>query len=175
MTSVASGRNADDSALRLPSGAPQAPSRATPRQREDARSEAEDDAELALEELIEGDDDDLALIAGTIRRLSAAVSGPPSEPVGRRRLGRLAFAAGGRIVPELPGTTDADEVETALDEILRVRLGGGDRASHRVAGETEEVVACCGVDEFVCQACFLIKHRRQLADPVLARCVDCAG
>ena len=28
-------------------------------------------------------------------------------------------------------------------------------------------------DEFVCQSCFLVKHRRQLADEDLMLCVDC--
>lgn len=151
--------------------APTAPGIVDPPRRE----EPEDDAELPLEELIAGDDDDLVLIASAIRRLSEAATGAGEDRSGRRRLGRLAFGASGRIIPELPDSTDANEVETALDEILRMRLGGASKLLSGDEGDGEEVVAGCGTDEFVCQACFLIKHRHQLADPVRAHCVDCAG
>lgn len=172
MAEDASAKRIDAAPVGPRRGEATAPSRAAP-----ARSEGatEDEAELALEELIAGDDDDLALIASAIRRLSEPATGPASEPGRRRRLGRLAYAEGGRIVPELPDSSQADEVESALDDILRMRLGRAGKAPGVGQVEVDVAVACCGVDEFVCQACFLIKHRRQLADPVLARCVDCAG
>ncbi|MDA8297429.1 MAG: hypothetical protein M0004_12745 [Actinomycetota bacterium] len=146
MAQAASGRSIDAAPVdpRRAATAPCRPARPRP------AGETEDEAEVALEELIAGDDDDLALIAGAIRRLSEVATGPASEPSRRRRLGRLAFAEGGRIVPELPDANQADEVESALDDILRMRLGGAGKAPAVDRVAVDEAVACRGIDEFVC-------------------------
>lgn len=83
---------------------------------------------------------------------------------------------------------EAEETEADLDVILRERMGGGpaaggdeveeeleeDEAPTLLATATEEYRPR-GADEFVCRACFLVKDRRQLADPVNSLCVDCAN
>ena len=84
---------------------------------------------------------------------------------------------------------EAEETEADLDVILRERMGGGpaaegaeveeeeleeDEAPTLLATATEEYRPR-GADEFVCHSCFLVKDRRQLADPVNVLCIDCAN
>ncbi len=84
---------------------------------------------------------------------------------------------------------EAEETEADLDVILRERMGGGpaaegeeveeeepeeDEAPTLLATATEEYRPR-GADEFVCRSCFLVKDRRQLADPVNVLCIDCAN
>jgi hypothetical protein len=42
----------------------------------------------------------------------------------------------------------------------------------RAAGEKSRLRAA---DEFLCESCFLVKHRRQLADATRLLCVDCVN
>lgn len=75
----------------------------------------------------------------------------------------------------------SEEVEAALDEIFRERLELGlveeeqDEEDEEEAEESELVLLEVRPDEFVCQRCFLIKSRSQLADPVARVCRDCAN
>ncbi len=84
---------------------------------------------------------------------------------------------------------EAEETEADLDVILRERMGGGPAAEGDEAEEEEleedeaptllatatEEYRPRGADEFVCRSCFLVKDRRQLADPVNVLCIDCAN
>jgi len=85
--------------------------------------------------------------------------------------------------PEEP--EEVEEVEAALDELLRERLAGeaaveydeeGEGAGERglIVATAEEKPRPRAPDEFVCRSCFLIKHRRQLADAARWICKDCA-
>ncbi|HEX5365878.1 MAG TPA: DUF4193 family protein, partial [Acidimicrobiales bacterium] len=76
---------------------------------------------------------------------------------------------------------DPDDVEADLDAILKDRIA----AQPEDEDEDEEIpepddrgdgagrIQPKKADEFVCQSCFLVKHRRQLADEDLMLCVDC--
>jgi len=104
--------------------------------------------------------------------------------------------------PGDPGDEDADmdgageDVEEELDVILLERLAPSDlqgaedaddepddgdarpptgRRLHMRATDEDgdgAEVARCGPDEFVCESCFLVRHRAQLAGPAVCR--DCA-
>jgi hypothetical protein len=76
--------------------------------------------------------------------------------------------------------TDDTDVELGLDEVLRERLAtpeddGDEEAPELVAATTilEDELRPRRDDEFVCRSCFLVKHRRLLADADRAVCVDC--
>lgn len=75
----------------------------------------------------------------------------------------------------------AEEVEAALDEILRERFESSLEAVEKKEAEEAEEEVEEGLpldvqgDEFVCRRCFLIKKRAQLADPVTHTCSDCAA
>lgn len=80
---------------------------------------------------------------------------------------------------------EPEEVEASLDEILRERFEG-EVAEYEEEEEEEEAlllprtgeeidVKPRTAEEFVCSSCFLVKHRRQLADPVRSICADCAN
>src|SRR5262249_33828506 len=77
---------------------------------------------------------------------------------------------------------DPDDVEAALDTILKDRIAAADEddededeeaadAEDRVDGSNRIVPKRPG--EFVCQSCFLVKHPSQLADPKHQLCFDC--
>lgn len=74
--------------------------------------------------------------------------------------------------------SDDDEVESALDDILRERfvvtdLGEIDEEDEDEVGDTLVRVRPRQPDEFVCQSCFLLKGRSQLADSEKMFCRDC--
>jgi hypothetical protein len=82
---------------------------------------------------------------------------------------------------------DEEEREPTLDEILKERSGLVDFEAEEeeeveedeeeidsltrkvLTGETGEL----GEDEFLCKACYLVKHKSQLADPRKKLCRDC--
>jgi hypothetical protein len=76
---------------------------------------------------------------------------------------------------------DPDDVEADLDAILKDRIAAQpeDEDDEDEAPEPDDRSDGAGriqpkkADEFVCQSCFLVKHRRQLADETLMLCVDC--
>ncbi len=80
---------------------------------------------------------------------------------------------------------EREDAEATLEEILREQLGApaleeeeeAERRRRRRAAPQveEEQVRPRSAEEFLCQSCFLVKHRRQLADPVRLICVDCAN
>lgn len=87
---------------------------------------------------------------------------------------------------------DMADVQESLDRILRERLATADSAEDDVDdsdaiavradgalpnGRTTDAVLVepCGVDEFVCRGCFLVRNRVQLADAADMRCRDCAS
>jgi hypothetical protein len=86
-----------------------------------------------------------------------------------------------------------DDVEESLDLVLLDRLALLDDGDAEVEDElvdgavvrsllfqvlTDSVelaeVAPCGMDEFVCRSCFLVRKRVQLTDPVTMACHDCS-
>jgi hypothetical protein len=76
---------------------------------------------------------------------------------------------------------DPDDVEADLDAILKDRIAAQpeDEDDEDEVPEPDDRSDGAGriqpktADEFVCQSCFLVKHRRQLADENLMLCVDC--
>ncbi|MGZ4673789.1 MAG: DUF4193 family protein [Ilumatobacteraceae bacterium] len=75
---------------------------------------------------------------------------------------------------------EGDDVEATLDEILRDRFEGEEESAEdepeaRAVAASAEELRPRGADEFVCQLCFLVKHRTQLADPGQSLCRDCAN
>jgi hypothetical protein len=75
---------------------------------------------------------------------------------------------------------DLDDVEADLDAILKDRIAA--QPEDEDEDELPEVddrgdgpgrIQPKKADEFVCQSCFLVKHRRQLADEDQMLCVDC--
>ena len=77
---------------------------------------------------------------------------------------------------------DPDDVEADLDAILKDRIAAQPEDEDDDEDEVPEVddrgdgagrIQPKKADEFVCQSCFLVKHRRQLADEDLMLCVDC--
>jgi hypothetical protein len=75
---------------------------------------------------------------------------------------------------------EGDDVEATLDEILRDRFEGEEESAEeepeaRAVAASAEEVRPRSADEFVCQSCFLVKHRTQLADPGQSLCRDCAN
>ncbi len=72
--------------------------------------------------------------------------------------------------------TDDDEVESALDDILRERFvvtEVDDEEEVDESGDTVVRVKPRQPDEFVCQSCFLVKSMIQLADADKMFCRDC--
>jgi hypothetical protein len=76
---------------------------------------------------------------------------------------------------------DPDDVEADLDEILKDRIAAQEDEDED-EDETPEPddrgdgagrIQPKKADEFVCQSCFLVKHRQQLADEEHMICVDC--
>ena len=129
----------------------------------------EEAAELAIEEEELGED-------------ALAEDGGEEDGAGVRTKARVVTAE------EDEDDEEDEEAEADLDVILRERMGGGpaedgeeaeeeleeDEAPTLLATATEEYRPR-GANEFVCRSCFLVKDRRQLADPVNAICVDCAN
>jgi poly-gamma-glutamate synthesis protein (capsule biosynthesis protein) len=78
---------------------------------------------------------------------------------------------------------EPEEVEVSLDELLRARFEGEERIEYEQEEEKRPVLVTAGeeeprpraADEFVCQSCFLIKNRRQLANTTRSICKDCAN
>ncbi len=81
---------------------------------------------------------------------------------------------------------DGDDVEASLDVILKSRLvvsetdeeeDEEDEEDEEAEGDERGEVATRVLPkqpgEFVCQSCFLVKHRSQLADPERQLCRDC--
>jgi hypothetical protein len=71
---------------------------------------------------------------------------------------------------------DDDEVESALDDILRERFVVAevdDEEEVDESGDTVVRVKPRQPDEFVCQSCFLVKSMIQLADSEKMFCRDC--
>lgn len=76
---------------------------------------------------------------------------------------------------------DADDVEAALDTILKERLVASEEPEDDEEeeievddrGDTVDRIQPRRPGEFVCQSCFLVKHPSQLADPVRQLCGDC--
>ena len=72
------------------------------------------------------------------------------------------------------------QAEQDPDDREGERIGGLDaveqgrhQASGEERGDGSGRIQPKKADEFVCQSCFLVKHRRQLADEDLMLCVDC--
>jgi hypothetical protein len=101
-------------------------------------------------------------------------------------------------VLEVLDVDEIEDLEESLDRLLAQRLamdGGGSAGMAEEegdAGSDEEgtaipiqltvlsdlgrpVVAGCGVGEFVCRGCFLVRSRTQLADTDAGLCRDCAS
>lgn len=75
---------------------------------------------------------------------------------------------------------EGDEAEATLDEILRQRFEGEEEYEEeepecRAIAPSAEDVRPRMAEEFVCQSCFLVKHRIQLADPSRSLCRDCVN
>jgi Domain of unknown function (DUF4193) len=77
---------------------------------------------------------------------------------------------------------DPDDVEADLDAILKDRIAAQPEDEDDDEDEAPEPddrgdgtgrIQPKKADEFVCQSCFLVKHRRQLADETTMLCVDC--
>jgi hypothetical protein len=77
---------------------------------------------------------------------------------------------------------DPDDVEADLDAILKDRIAAQPEDEDDDEDEAPEPddrgdgtgrIQPKKADEFVCQSCFLVKHRRQLADEATMLCVDC--
>jgi Domain of unknown function (DUF4193) len=81
---------------------------------------------------------------------------------------------------------DGDDVEASLDVILKSRLvvsesdeeeDEEDEEDEEAEGDERGEIATRVLPkqpgEFVCQSCFLVKHRSQLADPERQLCRDC--
>jgi hypothetical protein len=78
---------------------------------------------------------------------------------------------------------EPEEVEVGLDELLRERFEGKEDVDYEqeaaarwvlLATEKDEEPRPRAADEFVCQSCFLIKSRAQLAAASRSICKDCA-
>ena len=139
---------------------------------EDLAEEDVDEDVLAwtLEDLVhDGDDDEDGAPAGT---------------------GPMVLGAGGDLDDDVVDSLeveDLEDLEESLDRLLDLRLavagpdedGGPDEADGLglltgPPGGTGAAVAC-GPEEFVCRACFLVRHRSQLAELGGPVCRDCAG
>ena len=89
---------------------------------------------------------------------------------------------------------ELEDLEESLDLLLRQRLAvlDGDGAQPDAPGAdadtdaepssdagvpagSEHVPSPCGADEFVCQGCFLVRLRCQLADERRVLCLDCTS
>jgi hypothetical protein len=77
---------------------------------------------------------------------------------------------------------EPEEVEVGLDELLRERLEAKEGIDYEEEAAARPVLVATEEDEprpraageFLCQRCFLIKSRGQLADPSRSICNDCA-
>lgn len=94
--------------------------------------------------------------------------------------GRAAVVEGDE---EAEDELEGEEVEAALDQILAQRLAVVEeeaeesedaRALPAIEGDVVEVLPR-QADEFVCQGCFLLRHRELLADPERQLCRDCVS
>jgi hypothetical protein len=78
---------------------------------------------------------------------------------------------------------DLEDRDESLDRLLREKLAGdeepdGDDVGSGVDADTVVeivgvTVSACGPDEFVCPACFLVRHRAQRSNGPGSRCHDC--
>ena len=124
-----------------------------------------EDDDLAVDELEDEIDDELAVVAD-----DEADDELEEAPVAAQRSTEEED-------DEIP---DADDVEASLDVILKERLVVEDEPEDEEAvevderGETTERVLPKQADEFVCNSCFLVKNTSQLADKKKGLCRDCA-
>jgi len=131
-----------------------------------------DPDELLAEDLSEGLEDEEPAVADDVEDAE-------DEPVRAPTAGRKRRATDDEEEDDDEEEFD-DDVEVTLDVILKERLlaaevdedpeepsDGEDRSdgSQRVLPKQP--------DEFVCQSCFLVKNRAQLADPTKELCRDC--
>ena len=159
----------------------------------------EDVLEVTLEDLVHGDDEIDAAAQDTEGGLLGGAA-PGHDGDGRPTVnghgadgarsadGQAGDGGRDRGVDDEDGDDAGDDVEQALDQILRTRLalvdldGLVDEAEDRefttlvrVALDADAaIVAPCGPDEFVCRSCFLVRKRVQLADERSGRCHDCS-
>jgi hypothetical protein len=71
---------------------------------------------------------------------------------------------------------DEEEIEASLDEIIRERFVVVEDDEEDLEDDRAEVavkVLPRQPDEFVCQSCFLVKNKIQMADKVRELCRDC--
>ncbi|HEY5025928.1 MAG TPA: DUF4193 family protein [Acidimicrobiales bacterium] len=137
----------------------------------------EDTLEASLDDLVHGGDDDDADDAG-LRPTPALSVSPTTE----------------ESEDEAEGEIGGDDLEESLDLVLLDRLAllddGEDDAEAGLEGEvvvhsllaqmqadTVDLVAVAPrrSDEFVCQSCFLVRKRVQLADTAAMACHDCSS
>jgi hypothetical protein len=103
-----------------------------------------------------------------------------------RSNGRVETDGSGESVAVLLGDLEIEELEDreeSLDRILRDKLAGDEEReddlheldidSLATAGEVR--LSSCGADEFVCDRCFLVRHRAQRAGASASRCHDCSS
>lgn len=85
-------------------------------------------------------------------------------------------------VEEPEEVRDADDIEETLDVILASRFGDGHPDDEFETVDDDDIASEGAVDiaalrrpdEFLCQACFLLKKTSQLADRAAQLCRDCA-
>lgn len=74
---------------------------------------------------------------------------------------------------------DADVTEEGVTSIEEIDEGDEEEEDEPVVDDsrTEQLIERAvpqQANEFVCQSCFLVKHRSQMADPKRQHCQDCA-
>ncbi|MGH9029204.1 MAG: hypothetical protein ACRDV4_06265 [Acidimicrobiales bacterium] len=72
---------------------------------------------------------------------------------------------------------DIEDVEESLDHILAERLAGDEAApeDEELDEESHTALHVHVRDEFVCEACHLVRCRAQLSNPATLLCTDCAS
>ena len=129
------------------------------------------DADIDLEE----DADDDAIVIDPVEPTEQVDAAPLSSARKRRNL-----VADDEDDDDDDDEVHDDDVEASLDVILKERLVVEDEDDEedespdpedRTEGSTKVLPKQPG--EFVCQSCFLVKHRSQLADKKKTLCRDC--
>ncbi|HUI02231.1 MAG TPA: DUF4193 family protein [Acidimicrobiales bacterium] len=137
----------------------------------------EDVLEATLDDLVHAQDDLDDGLDDTVEGLEVASGLSPGRgvPVGTAEA-----------EPDDDVDDDLDDTVEGLDALLQVRLAlvddGADGVGELALGDvlvrarpvTSEV-APCGLGEFVCRSCFLVRSQAQLCDPVALTCRDCSA
>ncbi len=143
----------------------------------------EDTLEASLEDLVHGNDaDDDGVDDAAVDGQVHLVPSTAATPIGI-------------VAAELDDADDDlgdEDLEESLDLVLLERLallGDGEAGDEdddpagvrgvllQMQTDTADPVdvAPCGVDEFVCRSCFLVRRRVQLADATAMACLDCCS